>query len=384
MPLTLHFDVSDGATAEVINASLRSLLGPSKNTYEFDLDKSKNTQFGLWKNGAKSSLDEVINFVGNSNFEPQVKAVAIRTLQELLKSFRISKPSKQVLTSSVLCGILTDVVEFSFFVSQINPVAISCTKIPLSWPIKKIDTNKNQAVDEKSWILELVLNIPTIEQDWPASYCDAAGLAMLKTVCSTFGSRGESILKQTALGIAKNSDLRCRAMLCLPEQISTRIIDKENSEGIIAKLQEIKASLSGQHNIGNLLQTLKKAGAKNAFISQVFDTDGPKSQIIAYVSQASSQKVIETMFLSGRVSSLYCSWCQSESLEKKTVAIPYGKSKTLQSCRVFEWYFGNKIVKAEPDSSDLALLGQNTGHAIETTRQDVLKSWQAWRDIKAD
>ena len=380
--LSLHLDVSDGATAEVINASLRGLLFSSDIDKEADFNKFDNVFLKYFSNNTDISLDKVIIFIDDIIFDPQIKMIGIRILKILYKCFYSSQLNGQSLYGAKLLNILKKTFSFSSFIAELDPIAISCTNIPISLLVEKKAGYDHKNIDEKNWILDLVKDIPTLEKSCQNKLCDALGVAMLRTVCSTFGLRGESILKQKYLGIIEKTNLCCIAMLCTPKEILTRIVDNKYSKRIVSKILKINAVFVGQDNVNNLLYLVKKIGAKKVFFNQIFDIEGPKLLITIYASQINLQKISEVLLLSGKINSLYWNESQSENLQKKIVAIPYGDGKILKSCKVIEWYFEDKIVKVEPEKSNLVFLEKKTKHSADKINKNIIKYWRIWRKIK--
>ena len=374
-PLELYFDITEGANLTIINRCLKKLLKLSNIEIDVNFDKNKTVYFNNYDKINKSNFKDLILLVNNFKIGARLKGLAINILRKLDKSFSESQHSQFVISNLVIFNILNDILDFSFLISNLNPVSISSSKIPIS--IKQKNKNYAYDIDIKAWMLKLVQDVPIFEAK--DKYCDPIVIAMLTVVCSSFGSSITSRLKQSASVFDKKLQLRVIIMLFLPKEISTRIIDSQILHKNTNKQLEIKAILNYQSDLNNLLYLIEQAGVFNVFTSQILHMDCLKHLLIIYINESNRSKIMEILFLSGEVTYLYFSNVECKELLHKTVAVPYGDGKKLKSCRVNEWYYNNKLVKIEIHKYDLDILLNNKNNLESLVRASIINSWKDWR-----
>lgn len=315
----LHFDLSQGCTASALCASLLDLgasfkdkkLGPVSIAL---LQRTKNSLTEVGYAPTELDLDELVKF----------------------------------------CLLLTD----------LDPKAISATKIPLSFA---------PDYTKRTVLFKLSDSVPVYEQEWPAPSCDMIGLALLKTCVAHFGARGESRLIKMGLGV--NPEVR--ALLCEPAPLATRQTVGVSAEPRISSLVEVSALITNPNLISELTHRLNQIGCKKVWATQVLEQGTqPKSLLTVIASEADQHQVVEVLLILGGACEVFLHLTEQHSLQKRTVSVTLGTVQKQRTCRVVESLWGDRVLRADPLSEDLISLSKATGNPQEIVRADVLSAWK--------
>ncbi len=318
----LHFDLSQGVTTRALCAALRDLGTPPKT-------------------------------VATEGLSP-ISAALLSKSQRLLTDagYKITPQDLSELTN--FCVLLT----------QLDPKAISATRIPLSLDPKN---------PHRDILLKLSELVPVYEQEWPGPTCDPTALALLKACVSHFGARGESRLIKMGLG----SEPEVRALWCEPASMATRSIPGPSAEPRIASLVQVTAYIPDTNLLGELTHRLNQIGAKKLWTCQVQDQGThPKTLIYVIASETDQNKIIEALLILGQAPEIQTSLVEQHTLQKRTVSVTLGRTQKIQVCRVVESLWGDKILRADPLAEDLASLAKSSGQLQEIVRADVLTAWK--------
>lgn len=248
-----------------------------------------------------------------------------------------------------------ELTNFCILLTNLDPKAISSTRIPLSFDPQ----NFNRDV-----LLKLSESVPIYEQEWPAPSCDATGLALLKTCVSHFGARGESTLLK--MGFSFSPEVR--ALWCEASF---------SGQPRISHLVQISAFVPDANLLGELTHRLNQIGAKKLWTTGIQDQGTLlKTQITVISSESEQNKIIEALLILGQAPDIQSHIIEQHTLQKRTVSVTLGRTQKLQVCRVIEFLWGDKILRADPLPEDLAALAKSTGHSQEIVRADVLSAWK--------
>jgi uncharacterized protein (DUF111 family) len=206
--------------------------------------------------------------------------------------------------------------------------------------------------------------LPIYEANYPAPSCDAAGLALLKTCVSSFGPRSESVLLK--LGTAHKPPLR--ALWCQRELSA----NTKNS-----RLVELSAIISNHHLISELMHRLHQLGAKKTWTTAISEQGTEARTLVTTITTEHDQpRATEMLMIMGEASEVFARIIEQERLSKRMISVVLGKSQKQQVCRVTEYLWGEKILRADPLLEDLQALSKTTGHPQDVMRADVLSAWK--------
>jgi uncharacterized protein (DUF111 family) len=377
----LHFDLSQGCTARALCAALID-LGASLKAVETAL---AGVQFRY----ADKSLD-FLDASGRS-LQSVIPITAPLKPQRFKAKIRWHKASANAIVDTLPTKSVTDIPEFTLspipsalfqkcrrllleaghtptqqelheitafcvLLSDLDPKALSATRIPLSFSPENPHTQV---------LLKLSESIPVYERQWPAPSCDPAGLALMKACVSHFGARGDSRLIKLGLGF----DPEVRALLCDTGAMT--------SEARLSRLIQITAYITDTNSISELTHRLNQIGAKKLWTSQVLDqSTQPRTLITVIASETDQNKIIETLLILGQATDVNSHIIEQHALQKRTVSVTLGRGQKLQVCRVVEYLWGDRILRADPLSEDLNALAKANNQFQETVRADVLSAWK--------
>lgn len=382
----LHFDLNQGCTARALCAALLD-LGASLKAVETALpgvqicyaDKSLD-----FLDASGRSLQRSMPMAANLK-QPRLKAklkwhtssslrgvegdVAIQDYTEVSTDIpeltldpipaALFQKSKRLLTDAGYTPTQQDIYELTAFcvlLSNLDPKAVTATRVPLSMAPE----NPHRDV-----LLKLSESIPVYEKEWPAPSCDPAGLALMKACVSHFGARGDSRLIKLGLGF----DPEVRALLCDTGAMTT--------QPRVFHLVQISAYITEINSISELTHRLNQIGAKKLWTSQVLDqSTHPKTLITVIASETDQNKIIETLLILAQAPDISSHVIEQHALQKRTVSVTLGRPQKLQVCRVVEYLWGDRILRADPLQEDLNALTQANNQLQETVRADVLTAWK--------
>lgn len=325
-----------------------------------------------------TTLTQIAGKIAESPLSPITKALALKAIGTLCATLEETTglaASESHFSNDEGQRILFDVVTFCELLHALNPSAVTSTRVAMS---------HSPGSDHlcSSWLLTLSQDIPTLDRTWPAPYSDCVGIALLKTVTSRFGSRGETVVARHSAGAdprTANPLAISRALLCYPTPISSR----PDLSPVVAESAPnfaINAILGAGADLGSLLHRLHNIGLHNIATWQTFDNSASPRMMLRVVAPfVTTQTIVEALLITGEASEVSTHPVESESLEKRSVSVPFGRGQKMQACRVNEWLWCGKILRADPDPGDLQLLVNSTGYAQEVVRADVLAAWRRWR-----
>ncbi|MBL4818235.1 MAG: hypothetical protein JKY15_03245 [Deltaproteobacteria bacterium] len=315
----LHFDLSQGCLSHALCEALLN-LGANLSSKAPQQDQLEPIPLELFKKA--SSL---LNEAGYQTAETDL---------DLLRNF---------------CQLLT----------TLNPSAISASRIPLAFH----PDDSNRAV-----ILKLSHSLPVYEREWPAPHADAPGIALIKTCASHIGSRGDSVL----LNMGSSKDQTVRVLWC--QKSSAQTTSKQ-------ELLELSAFLPNPFIIGELSHRLTQLGAQQVSNTAVTDQHNHGKTLFTVIAPESAQyQIIEAMLIIGQSPDVMIKHIERQSLHKRVISVVLGKSQKQQVCRVTEYLWGDKILRADPLQEDLEALSRASGHPQDIIRADVLAAWKRRTD----
>lgn len=355
---------------------------------EFEKKISKKSPaaecFNSWTRGEPATFLEIHQIINESTMEAIAKALATKSV--LLLTDSIGRLTNQEGNTILIPGrdaarYLCEIISFAQLIATLSPSSISATRVATSFHTG-IPT-ENNTLDPRNWVLALSQDMPSIDRAWPAPYCDPAGLALMQTVVSRYGTRGESILLRHGIGINNSNAapfLVAKALLCAPTLISSRPDTSAPGFANLPPLTEISAVIGGGIDVADLLRRLTGLGLKSTHTWQVFESSTyPRLMLKGVIAHSESHLAIEALLVTGEATEVYTQLVESQSLQQRVVAVPFGREQKKQTCKVTEWLWSGKILRADPDTHDLAKLVKLTGHPQEVVRADVLAAWRKWR-----
>lgn len=342
-----------------------------------------NTLFGSWIRGEPATLAEMKNLIDSSSLTPIPLSLARKTITLLTTSLSQAlgrEGSEAPIKGKEGALILCEVIAFSQLMAALDPLFVTATRVAMS-----NSSDSSLAPDEidqhqPSWILALAQGIPTIDRDWPSPYCDCVGLALLQSVVSRFGARGESILLRHGAGLSSmiaEPFIMAKALWCTPPHIDSRTALEAGKLPTHLPLLEICTILGQGIEIPELLRRLSGLGMKSIVTWQVYEAASyPRLMLRGLMPYQEASKAIEALLITGEATEVTTNLVESQSIQRRLVSVPYGKGQAMQACRVSEWIWSGKVLRADPESSDLSLLAKTTGLAQEVVRADVLAAWR--------
>ena len=397
----LHFDVTQGCSSETLIAALVDLsvnqvpaldalqkleLDPpafpapsSKRTLRFKSPTQNHKRQPIWNRPEKvhtfenltittSSLGDFRARVDHAELSPVLSALIHNVLDTLNSfSFDADEATRILKETTFFCALLT----------ELNPLEVSATRLPISKPFS------GPIAEAWELVLALVQDLPTFEQEWPAAYSEPLGIALLKTVVSRFGARGESRLLKTGTGIQATYNtpkLVAHALWCEPISIESRTLEGLSALPKAMPLTRVEALIQTHFDLTHLVNQLSNLGAKSICTHPVTEAGTRvRTNLSALLSYKDLQPVINFLFTDAFAINITTSSVEEHALSTRTVCVPYGRGQQADSCRVTEHLFGDRILRAEPVGSDLSSLAQKTGHLVESVRADVISAWKKWR-----
>lgn len=256
----------------------------------------------------------------------------------------------------------SDMETFCLLISQLDPKAVTATRIPIAY---------HPQVPRTVSYIKLTQDLPIFECEYPGANTDIASLALLKVCVSRFGPRGESTLRK--IGLATNPEVR--ALWCENLNISSRASESETPHAY--PLIELQCQLGDSGTLEELVHRLNQIGAKRIWTYPVQDrAKNPKTSLTLICSETDKPDLIETLLILGQAEQVQTRQIEQHALQKKTVSVTLGKQQKLKVCRVVEFLWGDKILRAEPLLEDLTSISQSTGQLQEIVRADVLAAWK--------
>ncbi len=363
-PGVLHLDVTQGCTASSMCSALLD-LGVATEPMEIALASLGFADVKLQRLAPVMTLEDLQNHLQQTGLDLIPKQIAMRALEILAPPLAGEAMRREVATQ-----LLSDIVAFTALIAELSPLAVTATRVPISWP------QDSRSAYWHHCVLEILAGVPTYEREWPAPSCDVAGAAVLKAVVSRFGPRGNSCLVRMGLG----PDLMCRAMWCEPSLMATRATEGPSSLAQVEPALQIQGLVGVAVDLDELFRRLVTLGARNITTSQVLqDGKYPKTNVCAYVPQSQLETAAEALLVTGESEFVIATGCEQHALRQRIVSVPLGRGQSIEYCRVVESLFGEKIVRAQPDDEDLTVLIKQTGFAQDVVRGDVLASWRRWR-----
>ncbi len=402
----IHFDVTQGCQAELLNGALVDLGLPLEPVFQafqqLGIAHILPTQskvmrrgqaFGSFLHfmhescplGQSGTLNDLVVHMRRAELHPISSALIQKTLELLGEGLQKSCGHGGMeipLRGELLVYIFCHVVTFCVLIQAADPLEVSATRLPLSWPSLLLPHGGND-VDERGWTLALAEGLPTYEQEWPAPFTDPVALALLKNVASHFGPRGDSCLLQSGIGVAKNGcefPMLARALWCEPAVIATRAILGPSAGAKVLPLIQIRCLLGQRVDMQDLIRRLTNMGARTILTTQVMEQGAYSQTHLSLVaSHGDVAKIIEALLVTGEAFEVLTSFVEQHGLLHRTVSVPFGRGQKMQQCGVVEWLLGEKILRAEPVLADLSAIVATTGYAQEVVRGDVLAAWKKWR-----
>jgi uncharacterized protein (DUF111 family) len=334
-----------------------------------------------WQRNEPVTLVEIKQVLEEGHLKPIPQALALKVVNTLIQS--LEKATGASAATSQLPGvecarILCQIIAFSELITELNPSAITATRVAMSF--------SDQDTDKRGWLLVLAEEIPTLDRNWPAPYSDCVGLAFLKTVVSRFGARGESVIETHGIGADSSNThphVTTRALRCHLPHIASRT-DTTNTLQEAMPQVEVTAILGHGIDISDLLRRLHALGMRSVLTWQAFEgSTFPRVMLRGVISHAEVQTAVEAILVTGEATELSTHFIETQSLQQRTVSVPFGRGQKLKACRVNEWLWSGKVLRADPDANDLSQLVQSTGYAQDVLRADVLAAWRKWRQPSA-
>ncbi len=377
--LSLHLDVSQGATIEIINASLKKIVNINKCHYENINMILNNILMSIDDSVLHVSLDNIIDIIYLSKIHIQYKSLLIRILKVLRLHLYTVTYKILFFNKYMIFKMLYYMIDFICLIYKINPMVISCTKIPLSLYIKQ--TSYDNDFYKKVWILSIVKDVPTVDYDVSYCCCDVVGVGVLISVCSYFGSRGQGVVRMVALGEKKDSYLKCISIVYVADDIIRNVFTKNTGILNIEKLLKIEIIISKVYIDKKLLYLIKRMGGIKIFYYYIFYINGEKLLLNVYVSNFYFFKIIKILFFFTEIESIYYYVVEEEKIYKKHITIPYQYNKIIMPCRITEWYFSNNIIKLEPNYYDLNIIVKHSGIHIKKVYKQLIKFWYIFKNM---
>lgn len=391
----LHFDVTQGCTAKTLNGALFGLVG-SLEVIEKSIDAlgvsdvkavihqekkkqvtGRSIEFVTKKATDKfNSWEDVKEQLLASRLSPVVIARVNKILNLLQSALERSQDSREIvaLSPEEFFGILCESVVFSALIQDLNPFEITSTFLPLS------EFHMESNLDWYACLLSLIEEVPTYECAQPAPYSEPLAVAMLKSIVNRFGPRGYSTLLKTGVGAVKNSSqyaLLTRALWCEPSQVASRTTQALSQVPSVSPLLLVKGILGVQVDQRELYRRLVSLGAQAVFTLQVLDqTMATRTMLTAHVPHIQVDSVIEALLVTGEATEVATFPVEYHSLQRRIVTVALGSEQKREYCRVTEFVWGNKVIRVEPLSEDLANLVKATGFSQDAIRSDVLMAWR--------
>lgn len=316
----LHFDLSQGCTVRALISSLQGL-------------------------GA----------VANNKTKPDPISVSlIQKSQQELEQVGYT-PTRQD---------IDDLTQLALLLTNLDPSAVSCTRIPLSF---------SPDHPHRTELLKLSEFLPVYDKEWPAPSCDLVALAWIKTCAARFGARGESRLIK--MGVGMNPEVR--ALWCKLAPIVTRTTLDSSALPRVSNLLQASCLIADSNLIPELVYRLEQIGCKKTWTTQVLEQGNqPKTLFSAIANEASQNQIIEIFLILGQASEIQLQVIEQHSLQKRTIGVAFGTVQKQQVCRVVESLWGDRILRADPLQEDLMALTKSSGQAQEIIRADILSAWK--------
>jgi len=403
----LHLDVSEGCSSALILAALadvgvslksveNSLLSVGLSNFKPEIHSENFAKKALrsfsWtinestfdlSTAPTNTFKKLLERLGSSSLSSLEKAMCLRVLKTLSSSFGENSggaaDENTPLDASFLQNMLAEIVACCSMIAQLDPAAISVSKVPLKWP------PCSPTLDIKGWLLTLLKGIPSYESADLGVACDLVGLAVLKTFAASFGVRGEGQLLKIGTGVSVKSDnprrAFCRASLAELPVISTHEYNNNLAPLLSRPRIKIEATVCGPLDKEDLLRRLKHLGADAVHVMQIVSEGGFFShnmRIHCFADFRNSQDIIEVLLVVGGATEVMSSPVECHQLTKRIVVVPLGGGQSLKSCKVVEWRLGDRVVRVDPDLTDLMALAKASAFSQDSIRADVLSSWRRW------
>jgi hypothetical protein len=335
-----------------------------------------------------SSLEHLKSYFEAAELPAQSSHFLQRAFEHLHEAFLVvhgQHVGECALPATWIKNTAAHMISVARMIAELDPFSISATRIPLSF----IDNSgscstQNDVCDTRGVMLHLARDLPVVERPWPAPYSNIAGLALLRALCSRFGVLGEGVIQKVGVGLSKvytcGQPQLTRAFWCEAKRLQTRPSLGQDALPSADYLVELRCLLPSGGELARLSRELMSLAASQPMLQPVTqDTNLPRVLFTTRLPHSSADKAIALILASGNVSELTLHPVEQHALLKRTSSVAYGRGQSMIPCRVVEWLYGGRVLRADPLDADVQMLVKKTGFAPEVIRSDVLSAWRRWQ-----
>lgn len=355
----LHFDITSGCTVSSLCESLIDLGIPVEILNSILSNKIKLTK----KKITFPKLNPICKTIKELDFFNSLNLPGnVSTLYNKVNKLLINANYK--ISTEDIFGALS----FFILLDKLNPLIITLSRIPLSFPLNDI---------KKEITLKLCEFYPIIENEWPAPSCSIVALAILKTITSGFGPQDKSTLIKIGTGVS----VKTIAMLS----------ENNNFVSILAKRNNTKISYSQLCSLTKLYVTLpcattyitligelrKKQNIKVSAVQNydLYNNTGTEFSLNIITPSEHENEIYKTIFQIAGFVNIEKSNIEYIKPNTRVAAILFGTTKKKYICRITEYSLSGKILCAHPIQEDLDVITEETGLAQEIIKNSVLLKW---------
>lgn len=411
LPGFLHFDLTRGLTAPMVNAALAHLIGSDEaiiralsllnlgevccklnhynnhvqgrimsffigekalDSYDESFQNIKNPFIKECLENEYIELDALFKPFHHKALDVRISALALTIMENL----RGTGSAEQRVPRNQSLWIFCHTLAFSAQLRELDPKFITST------PIFKGAMNEGEKsfVHDSYRIEDVLLGLPLCEIG-DARLLDALAIAFIKSVTSSFGARGAMTMLKHGVGFKDDAkDAMVQASWCeanLPDtiaEVGLRNAPKHNF------MSEVSGLVLASSDVVELVSMLSLARAmsisyhlvqgerNNNFYSVRFliRHEDKREALEAFLVKACAMQVVEK--------SVEC-----HELKKRVATVSLGHGNKATIVRFFEYLYYDKCVRVEPFKEDLEAYSKKTDHSIEVARADMLMAWKKWR-----
>ncbi len=126
----------------------------------------------------------------------------------------------------------------------------------------------------------------------------------------------------------------------------------------------------------NLIYKLKKNGATNIEFQTIFKYNNIFEKILLISEYYYLNLIKEIIFKNTDSTNILTFHLENESLNKKITSISIGNQQKIQTCRIIEYYFQNKVLRIKPFEEDITEISKKNKYPKNNIKIQIINAWK--------
>lgn len=299
---------------------------------------------------------------------------------KILETMRSPLFVEHALEPNSALWLICHLVMLSATLDALDPKFISASKICMSE--RKIATSKPSKLNNETWMRSLTSMLPVIEIE-DAIDVDVVALAFIKALAGHFGARGESSILRMGIGFSAHNNPGARyleALWCEADLPTSMTERGPKNNARMGLVHEISGRVRVTHDVSKLASLLSLHGAKTLSWQLVHSEKDLSHFHVQFLCHSDDKRdAIEAFLVKGNAENVVVKLVERHALARRLVSAPIGKGNKTDSVRFYEYIYHDRIVRVEPLQEDLDLYVQKTDYSDDVARGDLLLAWKKWR-----